>query len=79
MSGGPSLVEVGGWLGRLCEAQRGDRTCAAWKTVLGRQSWGGPGEGLRVGSFGKSGTIGRFVGGAGWFGVTLEVGNGVVE
>ena len=30
-------VREGGreWLERLCEAQRGDGTCAAWKTVLG--------------------------------------------
>ena len=29
-------VREGGWewLERLCEAQRGDGTCAAWKTVL---------------------------------------------
>ena len=45
--GGASLVEVGGlawclgvwdggweWLGWLRETQRGDGTCAAWKTVM---------------------------------------------
>ena len=53
MSGGASLVEVGGWLGRLCEAQRGDRTCAAWKTVLGFGE--GLGRALGLGALGKVG------------------------
>ena len=67
--GGASLVEaeVGGlawclgvwegvweWLGWLCEAQRGDGTCAAWKTVLGS------GEGLgRALGFGALGRVGQ--------------------
>ena len=87
LSGGASLVEVWGlawclgvqeggweWLGWLCEAQRRG-TCTAWKTVLGFN--GGPWKGLGVWSFGKSGTIGHFVRGAGWF--IWEVGDGVVE
>ena len=66
--GGASLVEVGGlawclgvweggweWLGWLCEAQRGDGTCAALKTVLleGVEEGWGLEQGETEGQWGK--------------------------
>ena len=54
-------VEVGGLarcqlkqlVGRLCEAQQSDRTCTAWKTVLG--FCGGLGRALAFGALGRVG------------------------
>jgi hypothetical protein len=51
--GGLARCQLKQLVGRLCEAQHGDRTCTAWKTVLG--FGGGLGRALGFGTLGGVG------------------------